>query len=132
MAQILDPKWIDCPAGHEILSDGSGGMETRPRYQVLVDGASISWDMDLGLNAEVTLGGSRTLENPTHLRAGDRFFLVVKQDEVGSHTLGFGNAYVFAGGTAPTVSATAGAVDVLEFVCDGEVVYLVGIVQAVA
>lgn len=131
MAQILDPKWIDCPAGHEILSDGSGGMETRPRYQVLVDGASISWDMDLGLNAEVTLGGSRTLENPTHLRAGDRFFLIVRQDETGGNALAFGSAFLFPGGTAPTVSTAIGAMDVLQFCTDGEVVYYAGIVQAV-
>ena len=132
MAQILDPKWIDATAGDVLISDGADGMQAIPRFQTLTDGESIAWDMNLGWNAVVTLGGSRTLANPTHLVHGSRHFLIVKQDEVGSHTLAFGNAFAFAGGTAPTVSATAGAVDVLEFVCDGEVVYLVGIVQAVA
>ena len=132
MAQILDPKWIDATEGDLLISDGADGMKAIPRFQTLVDGESIAWDMNLGWNAVITLGGSRTLANPMNLVHGSRHFLIVKQDEVGSHTLVFGNGYVFAGGSAPTISATAGAVDVLEFVCDGEVVYFTGIVQAVA
>jgi len=129
MAQILDPKWIDASAGDVLISDGADGMRAIPRFQTLTDAESIAWDMNLGWNAVVTLGGSRTLANPTHLVHGSRHFLIVKQDEVGSHTLGFGNAYVFAGGTAPTISATPGSIDVLNFVCNENTLYMIGITQ---
>lgn len=66
------------------------------------------------------------------MNPGTRHTLIVKQDEIGSRILLFDTAYIFPGGTAPTVTATAGAVDVLEFFCDGEVLYLTGITQAVA
>ena len=126
MAQILDPKWIDATAGDLLISDGADGMKAIPRFQTLVDGESIAWDMNLGWNAVVTLGGSRTLANPTNLVPGSKHFLIVKQDETGGYALAFGNAFLFPGGTGPTISTAAGAMDVLPFVTDGEVVYYAG------
>ena len=85
----------------------------------LTDGASISWDLAANQVATVTLAGNRTLTNPTNKVNGNVYMLVVKQDATGGRTLSFGTDYKFAGGTAPTVTATASKADVLTFLCDG-------------
>lgn len=86
---------------------------------VLTDGANISWDASSNQVAKVTLAGNRTLDNPTNLIDGATYVLRVIQDATGSRTLAYGSAYDFPGGTAPTLTAAANAVDVLTFLCDG-------------
>lgn len=90
--------------------------------QTLTDAASISWDISLGTIATVTLGGNRTLSNPTNLKVGT-FILHVIQDGVGGRTLGYGSAFKWPAGVAPVLTTTAGARDVLSFVCDGTNLY---------
>lgn len=82
-------------------------------YVTLTDGTSIAFDMSTGFNFQVTLGGNRTLSNPTNTKAGQSGVIVVTQDGTGSRTLGFGSSYKFANGIAPTLSTAAGATDML-------------------
>lgn len=91
--------------------------------QTLTDGASIAWDLSLGAFATVTLGGNRTLSNPTNLVAGASYILIVKQDATGSRTLSYGTAYKFSSGTKPTLSTGANAVDIICFLSDGTSLY---------
>jgi hypothetical protein len=92
--------------------------------QALSDGAgSIAWDMAAGHTATLTIGGARTLANPTNLVNGASYVLRVTQDGVGGRTLAYGNAYKWTGGAAPVLSTAAGAVDVLTFVATGTVLY---------
>ena len=63
----------------------------------------------------VTLGGSVTIANPTNQVAGQSGAITVTQDGSGSRTLSFGSDFDFAGGTAPTLTATASAIDVLSY-----------------
>ena len=65
--------------------------------QVLTDAATIAYDVDLGINASVTLAGNRTLANPTNLRAGMRGSVVVTQDATGNRTLAYGSKWLFPG-----------------------------------
>ena len=88
------------------------------RSQTLTDGATISWNTTLGTVATVTLGGNRTLSNPTNLRVGT-YMLIVKQDATGSRTLTWGTAYKFPAGAKPTLTTSANAIDVISFFCDG-------------
>jgi len=88
------------------------------RNQILTDGATISWNTTLGTVATVTLGGNRTLSNPTNLRVGT-YMLIVKQDATGSRTLSWGTAYKFPAGAKPTLTTSANAIDVISFFCDG-------------
>lgn len=81
----------------------------------LTDGANISWDMQTGFDFIVTLGGNRTLDNPTNTKVGQKGRLIVQQDGTGSRTLAWGGYYKFANGTAPTLSTAANAVDVLYY-----------------
>jgi hypothetical protein len=87
----------------------------RGTVSALTDGATITPDFSLGNNYSVTLGGSRTLANPTNLTAGQSGVIVVSQDSSGSRVLSFGSYWKFPGGTAPTLTTTASAVDVLAY-----------------
>ncbi len=83
----------------------------------LTDAASIALDLSTGFDFTVTLGGNRTLANPTNVKAGQRGRIRVVQDGTGSRTLSFGSSYDFADGTAPTLTTTANATDYLDYDC---------------
>lgn len=85
----------------------------------LTDEANIAWDLSANQVARVTLGGNRTLSNPTNKVEGNVYVLIVKQDGTGGRTLSFSSDYKFAGGIAPTITTTANKADVLTFVCEG-------------
>lgn len=86
---------------------------------ILTDAASISWDAEDNQVCSVTLTDNRTLANPTNTVDGATYILIVKQDATGGRTLSFGSNFKWAGGTAPTLSTDANAVDVISFVCSG-------------
>lgn len=87
----------------------------RGAITALTDGATITPDFSLANNFSVTLGGNRTLANPTNLTAGQSGVIVITQDGTGSRTLAYGSYFKFPGGTAPTLTTTASAVDVLVY-----------------
>lgn len=89
----------------------------------LTDVNPVAWNLEDAQVAQVTLGGSRTLQNPTNQKAGGTYILIVKQDATGSRTLSFGADYAFPEGVNPTLTTTANAVDVLSFVSDGTTMY---------
>ena len=82
----------------------------------LTDGANISTDLALNNNFQVTLGGNRTLDNPTNPGVSQTGSIFIVQDGTGSRTLSFGTNWKFAGGTGPTLSTAAAAVDRLDYV----------------
>jgi hypothetical protein len=79
----------------------------------LTDAATIAVDMNTFINAAVTLGGNRTLGSPTNEKVGQSGYIRIIQDGTGSRTLAYGSDWKFAGGTAPVLTTTAGAVDYL-------------------
>ena len=81
----------------------------------LTDGATITPDFSQGNNFTVVLGGNRTLANPTGITTGQTGVIYVIQDGTGSRTLGIGSHFHFSGGTAPTFTTTANAVDAIAF-----------------
>jgi hypothetical protein len=87
----------------------------RGTIVALTDGATITPDFAASNNFSVTLGGNRTLANPTNLTAGQSGVIVVTQDGTGGRTLAFGSNWKFPGGTAPTLTTTAAAVDVIAY-----------------
>jgi uncharacterized protein YaiE (UPF0345 family) len=82
----------------------------------LTDGATITPDFSLGNNFSVTLGGNRTLANPSNMTVGQSGVIYVTQDGTGSRTLSYGTYWKFSGGTAPTLTTTASATDALFYV----------------
>jgi hypothetical protein len=87
----------------------------RGSVSALTDGSTITPDFAVANNFSVTLGGNRTLANPSNLTAGQSGVIVVTQDGTGSRTLAFGSYWKFSNGTAPTLTTTASAVDVLAY-----------------
>ena len=79
----------------------------------LADGATISTDANASNNFIVTLGGNRTLANPTNLVAGQVLIYTIKQDATGSRTLTYGTLFKKPNGQTLTLTTTANAVDVL-------------------
>lgn len=100
--------------GKIIDTDGAWGAMAEV---TLTDGASISLDLDTGFDFAVTLAGNRTLSNATNVQVGQKGRIRVVQDATGSRTLSFGSNYEFAGGSAPTLTTTANAQDVLYYDC---------------
>lgn len=59
---------------------------------------------------------SCTLSNPSNLTAGQSGSIFVVQDSTGGRLLTYGSQWDFAGGTAPTLSTAASAVDRIDYV----------------
>jgi hypothetical protein len=87
----------------------------RGSVSALTDGATITPNFNTANNFSLTLGGNRTLANPTNLTAGQSGVIVITQDATGGRTLAYGSNWDFSGGTAPTLTTAANAVDVLVY-----------------
>ena len=99
----------------------------------LVFDATQDWDWATDQVTVLELTGSTTFDAPTNIAAGSYATIVLIQDATGSRTAAWNAAFEFAGGTAPTLSTAAAAIDVLTFFSrDGTNVVLVGLRQAVA
>ena len=90
--------------------------------QTLTDGATVTWDTSLGRVATITLGGNRTFAKPTNLKVGT-YILRVYQDGTGSRTLTWNAAFKWTAQTAPVLTTTANAMDVITFFSDGNLLY---------
>jgi hypothetical protein len=78
---------------------------------------STALDLNSGINFVTTLGENTTLAAPTNEKVGQSGYIRVVQDGTGSWTFSFeATEYFFAGGTAPSVTGTAGAETLLFYV----------------
>ena len=102
--------------------------QQTPKNGTLTDAATIDWDGDSnGQVVKVTLGGNRSMNAPTNINEHAIYLIRVTQDGTGSRTLSWNSAFKFAGGTVPTLTTTASAVDVFSFVGGGSnVLYCIG------
>lgn len=116
-AEATGLKWID------VVSLSTVNTFTKAQIVApsnLVDGATISVDASLSNNFNVTLGGNRTLANPTNLVAGQVLNFNIHQDATGGRTLAFGNLYKFPGGVN-SISSTPNAKDFMSCYYDGTI-----------
>lgn len=108
------------------LSDGDfatlAGTETltnkriNPRVSALTAGANIASNIDNFDIGWVVITQNSTIDNPTGTPVnGQKVTYRVKQGGTGTWTLGWGAAFRFSGGTAPTMTATADKTDYFEF-----------------
>ena len=93
-------------------------MQSSLPFKTLTDGATVAVDFNKSQNHVVTLAGNRTLtfSNP---QAGSRYLLKITQDATGSRTITWPSTVKWAGGSAPTLTATAAKTDLIEFLFDG-------------
>jgi len=101
------------------IESASGGISLTGgaacNINALSDGASIVIDMALGLHHSVTLGGNRAFAAPTNQAIGQSGSIFITQDGTGSRTASWNAAFKWAGGTAPTLSTAAAAVDRIDY-----------------
>jgi hypothetical protein len=107
---------IDIPGTLDVTGIGTFDAATRGAISALSDGATITPDFAVANHFSVTLGGNRTLANPTNLTAGQSGVIFVTQDGTGSRTLSYGSFWDFSTGSAPTLTTTANTVDALVYV----------------
>ena len=88
----------------------------RGTITTLTDGATVTPDFAASNNYTLTLGGNRTIANPTNLTAGQSGSIFLVQDGTGSRTAAWGSYWDFAGGTAPVLTTTAAGVDRVDYV----------------
>jgi hypothetical protein len=100
--------------GGNITSSGEvRAKEFVPGVQILADAPTIAWNMDSGAVATVTLGGDRTLGNPTNVDPGATYTLFIAQDGTPPRTLAFSSYYLFPHGQDPALSTGANDIDLL-------------------
>ncbi len=116
--------------GNQIVSASNGDISIQPNgtgtvevkrassaLNTLTDGATIAVDLSLANNHTVTLGGNRTLGNPTNAEPGQTGSIFIVQDGTGSRTLTPAANWHFAkGGAHPTFSTAANAVDRIDYI----------------
>lgn len=82
----------------------------------LTSGSTVTPDFATSCNFTLTLGTNLTIANPSNLTAGQSGSIFLVQDSTGSRTASFGSSWDFAGGTAPTLTTTASAVDRIDYI----------------
>lgn len=89
--------------------------EAKPWYG-LTDAATITVDASKGNQLAVTLGGNRTLGNPSNAVDGQSITIKIKQDATGGRTLAFSSNYRFGYLVTPLINTAANAVSYLTFI----------------
>ena len=81
------------------------------------NGGTVTVDLSASNHHDVNLNQNSTLTHTGSANAvGQSGSIFLTQDGTGSRTLSFNSGYKFAGGTAPTISTAANAVDRLDYV----------------
>jgi hypothetical protein len=94
--------------------------QTSAAY-ALADAATITVDASQSNVFTVTLGGNRTLGNPTNLVAGEPVTFIVSQPAIGgtyNYTLAYSGDYAWLSGVAPILNTGAGAKTTISCVAD--------------
>lgn len=77
--------------------------------------ATVTPDFSTSNNFALTLTGAATLANPSNQVAGQSGVIFITQDATGGRTLSYGSNWKFPNATAPSLTTTANAVDVLVY-----------------
>jgi hypothetical protein len=93
------------------IRDATRYRDLLPVWQTLADAANISWDVDEGENAEVTLAASRILNEPTNTRDGGVYVLLVRQGGAGSYTMTWPATFDWDAFGAPVLSTAVNRTD---------------------
>lgn len=81
--------------------------------------ATQDWDLSTNQVCQLTLTGNTTFDAPTNIQDGGFYSITLIQDGTGSRTAAWNAVFKWAGGTAPTLTTTASAKDILVFRGDG-------------
>jgi len=93
-----------------------------PTVAITISGSNFDTDASLSNVFSLTLpagAGPYTLTNPTNTNTGATYMWIVTQNAAGNGVLNYGTDFKFPGGTAPTITAGANAVDVITVIDAG-------------
>ena len=88
----------------------------RGEITALTSAASVTIDMADSNHFSCTMAHNITFANPSNLTAGQTGSIFLIQDGTGSRTASWGSYWDWVGGTAPTLTTTAAAVDRIDYV----------------
>ncbi len=80
---------------------------------------NVSWDLEINQVAKITLDANLVFDAPTNMNDGGIYTLTLTQEGVGSRTAAWASVYKWPGGTPPTLSTAASAVDAVSCLSDG-------------
>ena len=119
--QVLTSAGAGAPPVFEASPGDNATVHTWTAAQIgeitgLTDASTIATNLALSNNFSVTLADNRTLGDPTNKVAGQSGSIFITQDGTGSQTLGYHANWHFVGGTVPTLTTAANAVDRIDYV----------------
>lgn len=82
-------------------------------YVTLVDGTTVDIDCSEGNSFTLTLGGDRTINAPTNPLDGQTIVIDLVQDATGTRTVTWNAIFLWPSGTAPTLTTTPLATDIV-------------------
>jgi len=101
------------------LATKSGGVKlfghSESIVTALTSASSVTIDFSLSNHFSCTMGHNIAFGNPTTESVGQSGTIVLTQDGTGSRTASWGSQFLWAGGTAPTLSTGANAVDRIDY-----------------
>tara|TARA_Y100000310_G_scaffold86464_1_gene83345 strand:- start:639 stop:2216 length:1578 start_codon:yes stop_codon:yes gene_type:complete len=81
--------------------------------------ATQDWDLAANQVCDLTLTANTTFDAPTNMMDGGFYSITLIQDGTGSRTASWNTVFKWAAGTAPTLTTTASAKDIVVFRSDG-------------
>ncbi len=98
----------------------SGGVKLNGHSECAVNAlgnvnSNPTFDFTVANYITLTLTGNVTVQNPTTESVGQSGSIVITQDGSGSRTCAWSNQFKWTGGTAPTLSTAANAVDRIDY-----------------
>jgi len=106
---------IDADTAKTDVAQTFSAPQRKGESSVTSSGGTLTLDLSTSQDFETTLTEAITLANPTNQVVGQEGAVRFLQDGTGSRTVAFGSHWKFEGGTAPTVSTAANAVDLLVY-----------------
>lgn len=123
--------WLSLVPGYQIVNNGADTLATRDYARGfggssvtvavdLTDAATINTDASAGFvggaTYRVTLGGNRTIANPTNLTDGQRVVYELHQDVIGGRSVSWDTMFTWSTDLpTPTLSTTANYIDQISF-----------------
>lgn len=102
---------VGAPIQEPWAPDKQRGGLIGPQYEITPAGTAIAVDCKNGTNQRVQLTTTASVVTMYNAKDGQVVYLRVKQAAAGSLTIGTWTDVYFAGGTEPTITATANALD---------------------
>ena len=98
----------------------SGGVKLNGHSECAVNAlgnvnSNPTFDFTVANYITLTLTGNVTVQNPTTESIGQSGSIIITQDGTGSRTCAWSNQFKWTGGTAPTLSTAANAVDRIDY-----------------